>query len=153
MKNAVDYLRDNDISISTGLLFTCNDYDFITQNNFTTITINQGKQGREETLTKKDIVKRIKDLFFLYKHRNSNISHYPPTINEKAIQKILDDNKENIVFIDDLDISVRCYQTLKQKNINTLNDVLNYDEKELRKNISNKTWEEIQEQLKKFNLI
>ena len=65
MKDAVNYLRDNGLNISTGLIFTCRDYDFIIENNFDKITINEGRLNREEILTKKDIIQRILDLYFL----------------------------------------------------------------------------------------
>ena len=70
MKNAEQYLKDNSLNITTGLFFTCKDYDYIIEIEDTAITINKGRINREETLTKKDIVTRIYDLLNLYKKNN-----------------------------------------------------------------------------------
>jgi hypothetical protein len=70
MKTCDDYLKDNGLNISTGLLFTCKDYDFIIKINDTSIIINKGRFNREELLTKKDIINRIYDLLQLYKKNN-----------------------------------------------------------------------------------
>lgn len=64
-KNSLQYLIDNDLTIGAGLIHTCNDFDFIVKHGFDSITINGGRDGREEVLTKPQIIKRIKDLYFL----------------------------------------------------------------------------------------
>lgn len=68
-KSTIQYLVDNDLDVSTGLYFTCKDYDFCIECVPQKIIINQDRMknniSREETLTKKDIEERIKDLYFL----------------------------------------------------------------------------------------
>lgn len=59
-----EYLNVNEISPSTGLYFTCNDYDFLKKFNLKTITINKDRindlwKPREETLSKYAILNRI----------------------------------------------------------------------------------------------
>lgn len=53
--------------------------------------------------------------------------------------------------IDDLDISIRCFQALRSLNINNLEELSNYTPKELLK-ISKKSIEEIEFYMKKYNV-
>lgn len=73
---------------SSGLLFTCNDYDFIIEHKFEKILINESRKGREEWLTKSDILSLIKDLHFLQTKAGNDI------IDLEAVEKIF--QKENI---------------------------------------------------------
>ena len=82
MKTTVGYLRDNENSISLGLFFTCRDYNFFIENKLKKIIINEGKilhqVSREEVLTKKDIIKRIVELRYLYElrfNKNDNMNN------------------------------------------------------------------------------
>lgn len=88
MKSAVNYLRGNNFDVSTGLLFTCKDYDFIIEHGYESIIIHMGKKNREERLTKSDILNRIKDLHYLHTQVGDNI------IDLEAVEKIF--KKENI---------------------------------------------------------
>lgn len=89
MKSTSDYLKHSMIDLSTGLIFTCKDYDFLVDNNFTKIIIiNEGKKGREEILSKEDIVKRIKELYHLYK-----ASSQTNGINEDDVKNLLEKEK------------------------------------------------------------
>lgn len=91
MKSAVDYLRDNNFDVSTGLLFTCKDYDFIL-GGFESIVIHKGKKNREEKLTKSNILSRIKDLHYL--HTKAPPSSANDIIDLEAVEEIF--QKENI---------------------------------------------------------
>ena len=53
--------------------------------------------------------------------------------------------------IDDLDISIRCFQSLRSLNINNLEELSNYTPKELLK-FSKKSIEEIEFYMKKYNV-
>ena len=77
------------LDVSTGLIFTCKDYDFLVDNNFTKIIINQGRKDREEVLSREDIVNRIKELYHIYK-TTSQINK----VNEENVNKLLE--KENL---------------------------------------------------------
>lgn len=67
MKTIKQYLKDNNLSIGTALAFTCNDYYFISENNFEYIIINKDRYNREEKLTLDDILSRINDLYIMCK--------------------------------------------------------------------------------------
>jgi hypothetical protein len=82
VKNAVDYLRNNNFDVSTGLFFTCRDYDFIIEHDFEKIVIHEGRKGREEWLTKSDILSRIKDLYYLHKKPGDD------SVNMEAVEEI-----------------------------------------------------------------
>ena len=88
MKSTLQYLKDNELSVSSGLSFTCGDYRFITENNFDSITINYNKESYKiEVLTKKDIINRIYDLYLMYKNDSDN------SMREGYILEILKANK------------------------------------------------------------
>lgn len=92
MKSALQYLKDNNLSVSTGLSFTCGDYRFITENNFDSITINYNKESYKiEVLTKKDIINRIYDLYLMYKNIN-----YDNSLREETILEILKEHKPEV---------------------------------------------------------
>ena len=62
-KTTEEYLKHSGLDVASAIYFTCRDYDFITINGFNTITINKGREGREEELTAFDIVNRIQELY------------------------------------------------------------------------------------------
>lgn len=67
--DTLEYLRKTGNNVTTGLYFSCNDYDFLIRNDFDEITINDNKtsyingQSLREELTKDEIVDRIIELY------------------------------------------------------------------------------------------
>lgn len=71
----------------------------------------------------------------------------------KFTKEDFDRFKFNKILIEDLDISIDCYKSLKRLNINTLDQLSNYKPSELRSlNFSSKTIEEIEFVMNKYKL-
>jgi hypothetical protein len=92
-KSTLDYINHNKLTITTALLFTCKDYDYlVTIQDPLGLTINGGRKGREESLTKEDIVNRIRELYLLSQLREVTLFE---DFNWDAVTAILD--KEGVI--------------------------------------------------------
>lgn len=87
-KDSITYLKDNNLHISSGLLFTLNDYIYITTETdskgvlFESIIINHNKEGRKEELVLHDILRRLDDLQFLLRLNVTKTDQHATLINE-----------------------------------------------------------------------
>jgi hypothetical protein len=115
-----DYLKHKNIYPETALRFSCNDYTFLTQHGYESIIINSNRfsivdeRSLEETLTKEDIVNRIKDLCDVVDRTDKTgtlgswvddirISIIVPELRELIISSIL---VETVVVVDPQNILV-----------------------------------------------
>lgn len=90
MKTTTDYLIDNRYDINTGIYFTLKDYEAISKYNYDKICIHKDNSEKEETLTKKQILDRLKELYTFYKKNKSN------GIKNAYVEEILSKNNIDI---------------------------------------------------------
>jgi hypothetical protein len=92
----IEYLVLNDLSLETAFIFTTGDYRFLISNNFTELIINPDKRTKE-TLTKVDVLNRIKDLVLLSFQKNI-ISDDKNLFLEHVYNQIIPLEKETIAW-------------------------------------------------------
>lgn len=85
-----EYLEVNEIGPSTGLRFTCNDYEYLKKHNLKIVVINKGwtnqnGKSREEDLSKFAILNRIIGLAKMCMDRGTTDKHVIDTINERIL--------------------------------------------------------------------
>jgi len=93
--DTISYLRNNSLNIADAIYFTWGDYLFINETKEESIIINKDriKNGTsvEERLTKKDIVNRLYDLFFILLLRQAEDMEKARRVMNNMIEKLKKD--------------------------------------------------------------